>query len=220
MRANNRAMLMVAVATAGLVVGSSDGAAQRRPVAAQAAPYHGPPAGIVPYPGATVTIDPRVYSRLQHISPQRHSRLSVSMAPQTVVYYVPVPVEAGYGAYGSSSFGGVTDVNGRPLYVPDVGDAGGYGLGTPDLTGAPYVVGSGGVMTVDFGNGDRRPIPSCAVLAAARDPEGRPRTIFYAPAADGLVLHAGQSGRVIGAPPAGTATCYAADSFGRVVLDY
>jgi len=221
MSANNRAMLGLAVAAVALAVLSSNGAAQRRPVAAQAAPYHAPPHETVPYPGATVTIDPRVYGRLQHFSQQRRFYGAASPARQTVVYYIPVPVEAGYGAYGGPpSFGGVTDANGRPLYVPSEGDSGGYGLGTPSLTGAPYVVVGGGAMVVDFGNGDRRTIQSCAALAAAQDPDGRPRTIFYAPAADGLVLRAGQSGRVVGAPPAGAASCYTADAYGRVVLDY
>jgi hypothetical protein len=221
MKMKDRAMLVMTAAAAALAVVSSSAVAQRRPVVAHAAPYHPPSQPTVPYPGATVTIDPSVYGRPQRFfSQQRRVYGTARLAQQSVIYILPVQVDAGYGAYGASSFGGVTDANGRPLYTPGEGSAAGYGLGTPSLTGAPYQVGDGGTMTVDFGNGDRRAIPSCAALAAARDPEGRPRTIFYEPPADGLVLRAGQSGRVAGEPPAGAPSCYTADQYGRVVLDY
>src|SRR5450432_3685026 len=98
MRVNDCAMLVVAAA--GLSLVSSTGAAQRQPVVAHAAPYHALPHETIPYPGATVTIDPRVYSHQQRFSQQRHFYGAPQMAPRAVVYYIPVPVEAGYGAYG------------------------------------------------------------------------------------------------------------------------
>jgi hypothetical protein len=224
MRVGDRTMLVVTAAAVGLAVVSPSAAAQRKPVVAHAAPYHAPAQPTVPYPGATVTIDPSVYGRPQRFSRQFSSQQrrfygTARTARQPVVYLIPVPAD-GYGAYGGpSSFGGVTDANGQPLYMSGAG-SGAYGMGTPSLTGAPYQVGDGGAMTVDFGNGDRRTIPSCAALAAAQDPEGRARTIFYEPPADGLVLRTGQSGRVAGEPPAGAPSCYTADPNGRVVLDY
>jgi hypothetical protein len=93
-------------------------------------------------------------------------------------------------------------------------------MSTPDLSGSPYVVVDGGMMVVDFGNADRRAIPSCAALELDGTPDGRPRTIFYRPPEDAVVLRAGQSGRVIGAPTAGARVCYTADAYGRMVLNY
>lgn len=227
MRTTDRVAFMAAIAALGIAGASGSAEAQRRhPVVAQAASPRVPPPPTSTYGGVPVMIDPRRYPRQQG-NPQSRYQHSSRGSRQPVVYYVPVPVQVGYGygyGYGGqSSFGGVTDVNGRPLYVAEENMGLGsvaYGLGTPSLTGAPFVVGEGGTMVVDFGNGDRRTVPSCAALVAAQDPDGRPRTIFYQPPADGLVLRAGQTGRVVGAPPAGAATCYAADVYGRVVLDY
>jgi hypothetical protein len=146
----------------------------------------------------------------------------------TVVY---VPVPNGYPAYpvyassGYGGGGGVYDTNGRPLYA-GYDDAvaasaqNAYPVGTPDLSGSPYVVVDGGAMLVDFGNGDRRTVSSCAVLASAGTPSGQSRTIFYRPAMDGVVLRAGQRGRVLGAPTAGARVCYTVDAYGRMVLAY
>jgi hypothetical protein len=90
----------------------------------------------------------------------------------------------------------------------------------PDLSGSPYVALEGGVMFVDFGNGDRRNVPACAQQASASTPDGQPRTIFYTPPADGLILRAGSRGRVIGTPQAGALMCYGLDQYGRVALEY
>jgi hypothetical protein len=222
-----RAAVVVIAGALGIAGVTSTAAAQRRnPVVAHAAPAPHPRSIVpyVPYPGATVTIDPRWYGGQHQMRPQlRYPHGNPRVAAPPSVYYIPVPVPMGYGGGGYGGGGGVTDVNGRPLYLGFDESASaqyGYGLGTPNLTGAPYVVGQGGVMTVDFGNGDRRPVPSCTAMASAQDPDGRPRTIFYSPPADGLVLRAGQSGRVAGAPPAGAPVCYTADQYGRLVLDY
>ena len=139
------------------------------------------------------------------------------------VIYVPVPGGYGYG-YAPRYFGshgGVTDANGRPLYSgwETAPSAGGYGY-TPDLGGAPYAVSDEGMMVVDFPTGERRAFPSCAQSADERDPQGRPRTIFYRSPDYWMVLRPGQRGRVHGEPPAGTSACYAIDSQGRVVLRY
>jgi len=141
------------------------------------------------------------------------------------VIYVPVPGGYGYrygpGYYGSYGYGGVTDANGRPLYSgwESTPSTGGYGY-TPDLSGAPYAVSDEGMMVVDFRNGERRAFPSCAESQDQRDPQGRPRTIFYRSPDYWMVLRPGQRGRVHGEPPAGSAACYAIDSVGRVVLRY
>jgi hypothetical protein len=141
------------------------------------------------------------------------------------IIYVPVPGGYGYG-YGYAprifgSYGGVTDANGRPLYSgwESAPSAGGYGY-TPDLGGAPYAVSDEGMMVVDFPTGERRAFPSCAQSADQRDPQGRPRTIFYRSPDYWMVLRPGQRGRVHGEPPVGTAACYAIDSQGKVVLRY
>ena len=145
------------------------------------------------------------------------------------VIYIPVPAGSGYGYgygyasgyYGSRVFGGVTDANGRPLYseYDATPTTGGYGY-TPDLSGAPYAVSDEGMMVVDFPNSERRAFPSCAESSDQRDPQGRPRTIFYRSADYWMVLKPGQRGRVHGEPPAGARACYAIDTVGKVVLRY
>lgn len=142
------------------------------------------------------------------------------------IIYVPVPSYGygyGYGPgyYSSQLFGGVTDANGRPLTTSyeTVPSSGGYGY-TPDLSGAPYEVSDEGMMVVDFPTGERRAFPSCAESADQRDPQGRPRTVFYRSPDYWMVLRPGQRGRVHGEPPMGTRACYAIDSVGRVVLRY
>ncbi len=141
------------------------------------------------------------------------------------IIYVPVPGGYGYrygpGYYGGYGFGGVTDANGRPLYSgwDSAPSTGGYGY-TPDLSGAPYAVSDEGMMVVDFPTGERRAFPSCAESKDQRDPQGRPRTIFYRSPEYWMVLRPGQRGRVHGEPPAGAEACYAIDSVGRVVLRY
>jgi hypothetical protein len=146
---------------------------------------------------------------------------------------VPVPSGYGYGYnqgayyppggyYPPVSYGGVTDANGRPLYTPDeqAPASGGSVVYTPDLSGSPYSVTDEGMMVVEFDNGERRAFPSCADQKAVRDPQGRPRTIFYQPSDYWLVLRPGQRGRVQGTPSAGVTACYAADTVGRMVLRY
>ena len=154
------------------------------------------------------------------------SRNQLSRVP--TIIYVPVPGYGygygyGYGPgyYSSQLFGGVTDANGRPLTqsYETVPSAGGYGY-TPDLSGAPYAVSDEGMMVVDFPSGERRAFPSCAESADERDPQGRPRTVFYRSPDYWMVLRPGQRGRVHGEPPAGSKACYAIDSVGRVVLRY
>ncbi|HEU4721719.1 MAG TPA: hypothetical protein VFS59_10195 [Gemmatimonadaceae bacterium] len=149
------------------------------------------------------------------------SRGRRSSAP-TVIYVVPGGYGYGYGAgYYGSVYGGVTDANGRPLYsgYESAPSGGGYGY-TPDLTGAPYAVSDEGMMVVDFPSGTRRAFPSCAEASSQRDPQGRPRTIFYQAPDYWMVLRPGQRGRVHGEPPTGAAACYAIDSVGKVVLRY
>ena len=149
------------------------------------------------------------------------------------VIYVPVPVQGGYGySYGSAypqgayyypqpSYGGVYDVNGRPLSstLEPESPATAY-ASTPDLSGSPYSVTDEGMMVVDFPDAARRAFPSCAAQQDSRDPNGRPRTVFYQPTDYWMVLRPGQRGRVQGSPPAGAKACYAIDSVGRVVLRY
>jgi len=212
---------LVVAGTVGIFVAPSRALAQRahpRPgVAAQAPPVSQP---TTPYPGATVTIEPGWYNNRRTLpGPLRRHQQS---AP--VVYYVPVP--SAYAGYSSGGYGGnVYDTNGRPLYMgyyemQASTPPSDFPIGTPDLSGSPYVVGDGGAMQVDFGNGDRRTLPSCAALESDGTPDGQARTVFYRPPMDGVVLRAGQSGRVIGAPPAGARVCYTVDRYGRMVLDY
>lgn len=141
-----------------------------------------------------------------------------------VIYVVPGSYGYGYGygpGYYGSVYSGVTDANGRPLYsgYEATPPTGGYGY-TPDLSGAPYAVSDEGMMVVDFPSGSRRAFPSCAESSGQRDPQGRPRTVFYQSPDYWMVLRPGQRGRVHGEPPAGVAACYAIDSVGRVVLRY
>lgn len=239
-RTNRRSHRMLAVAGAFAIVAATSPAAaqQTRPRIARAAQPAPPPPSATPYPGASVTIDPQWYDYQRTSAPPRYHHPSVP----PVVYYVPVP--AGYPYYqtyptyhsGGYSGGGVYDTNGRPLSsgfdAPVWAPSGQYGQGsssapgatapgyTPDVSGSPYVVIDGGAMVVDFGDGDRRAISSCSALASERAPDGQARTLFYQPPVDGLVLRAGQRGQVIGRPAAGVRSCYTADGYGRIVLDY
>lgn len=138
-----------------------------------------------------------------------------------VIYY-PVP-SYGYGYAPTGCGASVCDVNGNPVmrgfddpYQSQMMSP----ASVPDLSGSPYVAIEGGVIFVDFGNGDRRNVPACAQQASASTPDGQPRTIFYTPQPDGLILRAGSRGRVIGTPPAGANMCYGLDQYGRVALAY
>jgi hypothetical protein len=205
----------------GVAATTTVASAQHKPrVGAAARPAPQPPQMTVPYPGATVTVDPQLYQLwYQQNFPQgnflpQHRPPHQRVSPPAIYVPVPYPVYPSYG-------GGVTDANGRPLYIetPPAPYEGGYGLGTPDLSGTPYVVARGGQMVVDFGSGVRT-IPSCAAESAERAPDGRPRTIFYQPAAGGVVLREGQRGRVIGIPPEDAKACYKVDGYGRMALDW
>lgn len=211
----------------GVAAATSVASAQHKPrVGTAAHPAPPPPAMTVPYPGATVTVDPQLYQLWyqqqyrqrypQGPVPQHRPRDGRNSPP---VYYVPIPYPA-YGSYPSYG-GGVTDANGRPLYIETAPEPsqGGYGLGTPDLSGTPYVVDQSSRMLADFGSGQRA-IPACAAESAERAPDGKPRTIFYQPAAGGVVLRAGQRGRVIGVPPVDAKACYTVDGYGRMALDW
>jgi hypothetical protein len=166
-----------------------------------------------------VIIDPRIYTAPRGVRPGRGHQNPGGYG-QAPVYYPSV----GYGMGG----GGVYDTNGRPLSsaydaqaAAPMTPSGDYGGGaTPDLSGSPYTVIDGGTMVVDFGNGDRRAVPSCASVEKASTPDGQPRTIFYRPPAYSLVLRAGQRGQVLGRPTAGARVCYTMDAYGRVVLAY
>lgn len=213
---------LVVIAGSLALAGAATPAVAQRPRVGRAGQPTPQPTVTTPYPGATIFVPPTWYVE-QRYSPQfrRHHRAPFVVPP--VVYYYPVP--SGYPYYQGSGYGGgvVYDANGRPLSsgfddpAPTQYD---YPAGTPDLSGSPYLVLEGGTMLVEFGNGDRRMIPSCAASTSARDPNGRPRTIFYEPAGSGLVLRAGARGRVRGAPTAGGRVCYGADAYGRVELRY
>jgi hypothetical protein len=211
-RVARTAFVVLAAAVGVIGIGSSASAQRRARVGYAASPPPPPPQITTPYPGATVTVDPRLYQLQSAPQSRRHQ------AGGRVVY-VPVPYypAASYGG------GGVTDANGRPLYTGAEAPAPigfGYGLGTPDLTGSPYVARQDGAMVVDFGNDDVRTIPSCAAQASAKTPEGQPRTIFYRPGTEGVILRAGQRGRVQGVPGAGAGACYTTDGYGRMALAY
>ena len=169
-----------------------------------------------PSSGISVSIDGRGNDRRMPSERRNNGRWV-----QPRVYYVPVPVYyTGYSSRGHG--GGVYDTNGRPLgeaYEVQANQYG-YGVGTPDLSGTPYVVGDGGAMVVDFGDGLRRSFASCAALSANATPDGHSRTVFYQLPADGIILRAGQSGRVRGTPPGGVDACYAVDAYGRTELRY
>ncbi|HET9011283.1 MAG TPA: hypothetical protein VFN38_05675 [Gemmatimonadaceae bacterium] len=156
---STRRAVRSALIVAGMVslVGVSSALAQRSEKRyGFGAPPAPPSQPTVPYPGATVTIDPRWY-RMQQ--PQPAHRQQQPRYPQyPTAYYVPAP------AYYPSGGGTVYDTNGRPLYTgfeaapSSVNND--FPVATPDLTGSPYVVIEGGTMIVDFGNGDRRAVPS------------------------------------------------------------
>jgi len=154
----------------------------------------------------------------------RDGRRQIRSGGSSVIYVVPgYGYGYGYdqGGYYPQYYGGVTDANGRPLYMseePQVGPE--SHVYTPDLSGSPYSVTDEGMMVVDFADAPRRAFPSCAVAADTRDPQGRPRTIFYQSTDYWMVLRPGQRGRVQGSPPANAKACYAVDSVGRVVLRY
>ncbi|MDB4881748.1 MAG: hypothetical protein JWL95_514 [Gemmatimonadetes bacterium] len=158
-------------------------------------------------------------------SESQHARRQPNGGGRTVIY-VPVPAGYGYGYsqqayYPQGGYGGVYDANGRPLTAGvEPSMSGGAYAYTPDLSGSPYTVTNEGMMVVDFDSGERRAFPSCANQEATRDPNGRPRTIFYQPTDYWMVLRPGQRGRVQGTPAGGVAACYAIDSLGRVVLRF
>lgn len=136
-----------------------------------------------------------------------------------VVYY---PVY-GYAYVPSGCGASVCDVNGNPVLRGFDDPMAAQGMSpamVPDLSGSPYVALDGGVIFVDFGNGDRRNVPACAQQASESTPDGQPRTIFYSAQADGLILRPGSRGRIVGTPPAGAAICYGLDQYGRVALAY
>lgn len=218
-----------AVLAAGLAVGAtllapSSAVAQNRRnprIAVAAPPRTEPPR---PVAGLFGVYDSPTRSEQAHHARNGDHRRS---GPTTVIY-VPGGYGYGYGYapgyYGSPYASPVSDANGRPLYsgyetAQAAPSAGGYGY-TPDLSGSPYVVSDEGMMVVDFSSGERRAFPSCAESADQRDPQGRPRTIFYRPPDYWMILRPGQRGRVRGDPPAGTAACYAIDSAGLVRLRY
>lgn len=223
-RSRKARRLAVSVLTGLFGVGAlaSIASAQHKPrIGRAASPPPPPPQMTVPYPGATVTVDPQLYQlwyqqNMQQRNPLPHHRPPYDRGAAPV-YYVPYPVYPSYPSYG----GGVTDANGRPLYIETAPtpSEGGYGLGTPDLSGSAYVVDQDGRMVVDFGRG-LRTIPSCAAESAERAPDGRPRTIFYQPTAGGVVLRQGQRGRVIGVPPDDAKACYMVDAYGRMAVDW
>jgi hypothetical protein len=162
------------------------------------------------------SVDQRSVSKLnrdQRVSPRhRFGRVS---AP-AIVYYMTAP-SGGYEG------GGVYDTDGRPLYAAyemEVARQSVSPMSLPDLTGSSYVVTDGGAMVVDFGDGYRRTVPSCATVAAAGTPDGHPRTIFYQGPSDGIILRAGSTGRVRGTPAGSANVCYAADAYGRTELRY
>jgi hypothetical protein len=146
---------------------------------------------------------------------RNHRRARNRLNNAASVIYVP-DYGYGYGYYPS-----VYDANGRPLTESHEAPppSGGYGY-TPDLSGNPYVVSDEGSMVVDFASGDRRAFRSCVETADQRDPQGRPRTIFYRSPDAWMIQRPGQRGRVRGEPPAGKAACYAVDSVGRMILRY
>jgi hypothetical protein len=141
-----------------------------------------------------------------------------------VIYYPAPAYGYGYGYAPTGCGASVCDANGNrvmrsfddpPQYQQPMSPA-----MVPDLSGSPYVALQGGVIAVDFGNGDRRNVPACAQQAAASTPDGQPRTIFYTPPYDGLILGAGSRGQLMGTPVAGAPMCYGLDQYGRVALSY
>jgi hypothetical protein len=146
---------------------------------------------------------------------QDHRRLRNQQRNGSTVVYV-----GDYG-YGYGYYPSVYDANGRPLAASYDAppSTGGYGY-TPDLSGSPSVVSDEGLMVVDFANGERRTFRSCVESAEQRDPQGRPRTIFYRSPDAWMIQRPGQRGRVRGEPPSAKPACYVVDSVGRMVLRY
>ena len=227
-----RRAALVVVAAAGLCGLSFTAGAQRTTPRPALGPTPGPPVPAAsPYPGATVTVDQRAFEQerlflLQLLERRGRGRHNQAGGFVPASGYYP----GAYGGYGYGSAGAVYDVNGRPLWngydaqpqqtapmVPQSDFPTGI---TPDLSGSPYVVIDGGTMVVDFGNGDRRAVPSCGVVEKASTPDGQPRTIFYRPPAYSLLLRPGQRGQVLGRPTAGARVCYTMDGYGRTVLAY
>ena len=211
-----RSAAVACLGVAALVVVSSPAAAQRKPRIATAAQPPAPPPAMYPFFGVTdLRTAPAPRQHVDH-SQRRHDG---DRAP--VVIYVPVPV------YGPSPYaeqpGRVYDTSGRPLYGPGEFDpATNYApaVGTPDLSGSPYTTTEGGVMVVAFANGVRRSVPACAAEGLQKTPDGQPRTVFFQSASAGVILPAGDSGRVRGEPGGAEHVCYTIDSFGRLVLAF
>ena len=222
---SNAALRAAIIAVGVTLVATSTADAQRRRdprVAVAASPR--------PQPRAPVTGMFGVYDSRTHADQSDRPRSRDPRRNGPTIIYVPGGYGYGYGYgfapgyYGSAYGSSVSDANGRPLWngydnASTSASTGGYGY-TPDLSGSPYVVSDEGMMVVDFTTGERRAFPSCAESADQRDPQGRPRTIFYRAPDYWMVLRPGQRGRVRGDPPAGKAACYAIDSAGLVVLRY
>ena len=216
--------LATGLAAAAMLLPTSVARAQtRRPRIAVAAPPRNEPPR--PVAGLFGVYDSRTRpeepDHVRH-GDRRRNGPTIIYVPSGYGYAPGYGYAAGY--YGSPYASQVTDANGRPLYsgydnTPAASPTGAMGY-TPDLSGSPYVVSDEGMMVVDFASGERRAFPSCAESADARDPQGRPRTIFYRPPDYWMILRPGQRGRVRGEPPAGTAACYAIDSAGLVRLRY
>jgi hypothetical protein len=232
-RVSRTAVVIIAGALGVISASSAAGAQIRRQAvaqAAQAAPAQTPPprrsAPVPVYPsGSGMRIGyagERNQGHGQFQGQFRQQRQQQRFVPP-VVYY-PVPAYGyGYGYAPTGCGASVCDVNGNPVMrgFDEPGQSQMLSPATvPDLSGSPYVALEGGVIFVDFGNGDRRNVPACAQQASASTPDGQPRTIFYTPPADGLILRAGSRGRVIGTPPAGALMCYGLDPYGRVALAY
>ena len=168
----------------------------------------------------------RPYPGVRMGSSERRMPFQDRYYPQSpLIVYVPVPMDHYYGA--SRSHGNVYDTNGRPLadqheraeaYAANATPL--FQAYTPDLSGSPYVVGEGGAMVIDFGEGRRLTVPSCAATSAAGTPDNQPRTVFYRSPSDGIVFRTGHTGRVRGTPPGGASACYASDAYGRTELRY
>jgi hypothetical protein len=212
-------VMMLAAGLTLLMTSPADAQNRRDPriaVAASPRPRPQPPAG-----GLFGVTDTR--TRADQFD---HARNADRRRSGPTIVYVPGGYGYGYapGYYGSPYGSSVSDANGRPLWsgydaAQSAPPSGGYGY-TPDLSGSPYTVSDEGRMVVDFASGERRTFASCADSADQRDPQGRPRTIFYRSPDAWMTLRPGQRGRVRGEPPKEKVACYAIDSAGRVVLRY